>query len=59
MSSGLSEDDKRRIETFAQTPPYERSPEDLTPDDEYADDVGAADDSSGSLLAAVWHRLGK
>lgn len=59
MSSGLSEDDKRRIETFCETPPYERSPEDLTPDEEYADDVGATGESEGSLLAAVWHRLGK
>lgn len=59
MSSGLSEDEKRRIETFCETPPYERSPEDLTPNNEYADNVGATDESNGSLLATVWHRLGK
>jgi hypothetical protein len=57
MSSGLSEDDRRRIETFCETPPYERSPEDLRPETEYADDVPAPDESERSLLGAVLHRL--
>jgi hypothetical protein len=34
MSSGLTDDDKRRIESFCETPPCDRSPEDLTPERE-------------------------
>lgn len=58
MSSGLTDDDKRRIESFCQTPPYDRSPEDLTPEREYADgDERPRSEASGSLLSKVVHRL--
>lgn len=58
MSSGLTDDDKERIETFSETPSYDRSPEDLTPERQYADDVRMnRNDADESLFAAVWHRL--
>jgi hypothetical protein len=58
MSSGLTDDDKRRIESFCETPPYDRSPEDLTPEQQYADDVRMADgESEGSLMSAFLNRL--
>jgi hypothetical protein len=58
MSSGLTDDDKERIETFCETPSYDRSPEDLTPEQQYADDVRMSrNDADESLLEAVWHRL--
>ncbi|MFC7079019.1 hypothetical protein [Halorussus caseinilyticus] len=58
MSSGLTEDDRERIEAFCETPPYDRSPEDLRPDPQCADDVRSPDgESDGSLVAAVYHRL--
>ena len=58
MSSGLTDDEKRRIESFCETPPYDRSPEDLTPERQYDDDVRMArDESEGSLLSAVLDRL--
>jgi hypothetical protein len=61
MSSGLTEDDKRRIESFCETPPYDRSPEDLTPEREYADHLqseeGPHGENTGSLLSRVVHRF--
>jgi len=58
MSSGITDDDKERIESFCETPPYARSPEDLTPETQYTDDVRLSrGDGDESLLAAVWHRL--
>jgi hypothetical protein len=58
MSSGLTDDDKERIETFCKTPSYDRSPEDLTPEQQYADDVRVnRSDTEESVFAAVWHRL--
>lgn len=54
MSSGLTDDDKERIATFCETPPYDRSPDDLTPD---PDDAAGDGDAPESLLGAVWHRL--
>lgn len=58
MSSELTDDDKRRIESFCETPPYDRSPEDLTPERQYADDVRMPrDESERSLLSAVLNRL--
>ncbi|WP_137286155.1 hypothetical protein [Halorussus salinisoli] len=58
MSSGLTDDDKERIETFCKTPPYARSPDDLTPDQQYADDVRPPrGETDGSVVAAVWHRI--
>lgn len=58
MSSGITDDDKERIESFCETPPYDRSPDDLTPDTQYTDDVRMGrGDGDESLLAVVWHRL--
>lgn len=58
MSSGLTDDDRERIESFCETPPYDRSPEDLTPQREYTDDVRTArSETDESLFTAVWHRL--
>lgn len=58
MSSGLTDDEKRRIESFCETPPYDRSPEDLTPERQYADDVRMSDDESEqSLFSGVLNRL--
>ena len=58
MSSGLTDDDKERIERFCESPAHDRSPEDLTPDRQYADDVRVnGGDADESLLGAVLHRL--
>jgi hypothetical protein len=58
MSSGLTDDDKRRIESFCETPPYDRSPDDLKPDREYPDGEGQSrGKASDSLLGTVLHRL--
>ena len=62
MSTGLTDDDKRRIESFCETPSYDRSPEDLTPERQYADDVRMPvrtpeDESKASLLSVVLSRL--
>ncbi|WP_435346388.1 hypothetical protein [Haloarchaeobius sp. HRN-SO-5] len=39
MSRRLSDDDWDRIEKFANTPAYERQPEQLVPEDETDDDI--------------------
>lgn len=58
MSSGITDDDRKRIESFCETPSYDRSPEDLTPERQYADDVGSVrSETDESVFAAVWHRL--
>lgn len=58
MSSGLTDDDKQRIESFCETPPYDRSPEDLTPEQQYTDDVPMpGDESESSLLSAFLNSL--
>jgi hypothetical protein len=58
MSSGLTDEEKRRIESFCETPPYDRSPEDLTPEQQYADDVRMPEgEPKNSLLSAFLNRL--
>ncbi|MFC4451546.1 hypothetical protein [Halorussus aquaticus] len=58
MSSELSDDERERIETYCETPPYDRSPDVLLPDGEYDDDVPRPrEGSGGSLFRTVWHRL--
>jgi hypothetical protein len=58
MSSGLTDDDRRRIESFCETPPYDRSPEDLTPEREYADQKeGSRGEASDSLPSQIFGRL--
>lgn len=58
MSSGLTEDDERRIESFCETQPYDRSPEDLTPERGYADGgEDSRDEPNRSLLSKVVRRL--
>lgn len=58
MSTGITDDDRRRIESFCDTPPHERSPEDLVPDQQYADDVPMPGErTERSRLSAVWHHL--
>lgn len=58
MSSGLTDDDRKRIETFSETPSHARSPEDLVPEQKYTDDVRTGDDESrGSLLDGLLAKL--
>lgn len=52
MSSELTEDDRERIESFCETPPYARSPEDLTPGRDDDPDQQEADES---MFATVWN----
>ncbi|PSP56026.1 hypothetical protein BRC82_02495 [Halobacteriales archaeon QS_1_67_19] len=46
MDSKLSEDDRRRIATFCETPPDERGPELLMPETEYTDEAPTDGESS-------------
>jgi hypothetical protein len=58
MSSGLTDDDRERIESFCETPSHDRSPDDLLPERTYSDDVGPVRrEGDESALAALWHRL--
>ncbi|NEU58075.1 hypothetical protein [Halorussus sp. MSC15.2] len=57
MSSELSDDERERIETYCETPPYDRSPEDLLPNGEYDDVPRPREESEGSLFRTVWDRL--